>query len=150
MRIFEDDIYIASSTSWIYQISVCLCLWDSRADEPHYSQQEWPIRHELKPGNHNVKLIPLVNSNNILLHPLHIQLELMKKFVKAFYKEGNAFIHLKYIFHIVSDAKLTEGIFNGPQIRELMKNDNFDRKMNNKELNAWVAQYQRYYQILSR
>ena len=46
---------------------------DSRTDEPHYSQQEWLIRHELKPRNHNVKLIPLVNSNNILLPPLHIK-----------------------------------------------------------------------------
>ena len=34
----------------------------------------------------------------------------------------------KYIFPRVSDAKLTEGIVNGPQIRELMKNDNFDQK----------------------
>ena len=44
----------------------CLCLW-GRGDEPHYSQQEWPIRHELKPGNHIIKLIPQVNSNNILI-----------------------------------------------------------------------------------
>ena len=42
-------------------LTVFLCLWDSRADEPHYSQQEWPIRHKLKPGNHNVKLINLVD-----------------------------------------------------------------------------------------
>ena len=75
-----------------------LCLLDSRADEPHYSQQEWPIRYELKPGN----------------------------VVKALNKEGNAFIHLKNIFPGVSNAKLMAGIFNGPQIRELIKNDNFE------------------------
>ena len=46
-----------------------LLLGDSWADEPHYSQKEWSIRHELKPGNHNVKLIPLVNLYNILLPP---------------------------------------------------------------------------------
>ena len=57
--------------------------------------QEWPIRHELKPGNHNVKVIPFVNSNNILLPSLHIKLELMKTVVKALNKECNAFIHLK-------------------------------------------------------
>ena len=31
------------------------------------------------------------------------------------------------------------GILNGPQIIELMENDNFDRNMNNKELKSWVA-----------
>ena len=39
----------------------------------------------------------------------------------ALNKESNAFINLKYIFPNVSDAKLTAGIYNGPQIRELMK-----------------------------
>ena len=74
------------SPSWIYKIGMFLCLWNSQADEVHYSQQKWPIRHELKPGNHNVKLIPLVNSNNILLPPLHIKLGLIKKFVIALNK----------------------------------------------------------------
>ena len=46
--------------------------------------------------------------------------------VKALNKEGNAFIHLKHIFPGVSNAKLMAGIFNGPQIRELIKNDNFE------------------------
>ena len=70
---------------------------DSRIDVQHYSQQEWLIRHELKPRNYNVKLIPLVNSN-ILLPQLHIKLGLKKNCVKALNKEGNdAFIHLKYI-----------------------------------------------------
>ena len=116
-----------------------LCLWDSRADEPHYSQQEWPIRHELKPGNHNVKLILIVNSNNILLPSLHIKLGLMKQFVMTLNNEGNAFIHLKNIYPYISDAKLTAGIFNGPHIKELMKDDNFDQNMNTKELKACVA-----------
>ena len=31
------------------------------------------------------------------------------------------------------------GIFNGPQIRELMINDDFDRSMNDNELNAWIS-----------
>ena len=44
----------------------------------------------------------------------------------ALNKESNAFIH-QYIFPYVSDAKLTAEIFNGPQIRELIKNDNLDR-----------------------
>ena len=50
----------------------------------------------------------------------------------------NAFIHLKYIFPIyLSDAKLTVGIFKGPQIREFIKNVSIE--MNTKELKARVA-----------
>ena len=41
----------------------------------------------------------------------------MSKFVMTLNKEGNAFIHLKYICPHICDAKLTAGIFNGPQIR---------------------------------
>ena len=69
---------------------------------------------------------------------VHI-LGLMKNFVKALNKEGYAFIYLKNIFPHISDAKLMGGIFNGPQIRELMKNDDFDRSMNDNELNAWIS-----------
>ena len=105
-----------NSTSWIYKISMFLCLWDSRADELHYLQQGWRTRHELKPENHNIESIPLVNSNKILLPSLHVKLELMTYFIKALNKEGIAFIHLKHTFVHVSDAKLMAGIFNGTQI----------------------------------
>ena len=74
-----------------------------------------------------------------MLPQLHTQLGLMKHFVKALNKEGNALIHLKNIFPQISDAKLMAGILNCPQIRELMRNDNFARNMNNKEIKPWLA-----------
>ncbi|XP_076056096.1 uncharacterized protein LOC143034074 [Oratosquilla oratoria] len=55
-----------------------LCLWDSRADSVHYRQREWPQRTEFVPGRHNVKTLPLVPAEKVLLPPLHIKLGLIK------------------------------------------------------------------------
>ena len=52
-----------------------------------------------------------------------------ENFVKALHKESRAFIFLKQKFLRVSQAKLTAGISDGPQIRELLKNHKFDKSM---------------------
>ena len=39
----------------------------------------------------------------------------------------------------VSDAKIKEGIFMGPQIRELMEDKLFDEDLNETERNAWLS-----------
>jgi hypothetical protein len=44
-----------------------------------------------------------------------------------------------YIFPRLSDAKIKEGIFVGPQIRELTKDKTFDYILNEVELAAWTA-----------
>lgn len=116
-----------------------LCLWDSRADDKHFKKSEWPTRETLKPGSHNVIADPLVNPNRILLPPLHIKLGLMKNFVKAISKESPTFAFLRQKFPQISDAKLNAGIFDGPQIRTLMKDRQFDQAMTETELNAWEA-----------
>ncbi|KAJ8716001.1 hypothetical protein PYW08_013286 [Mythimna loreyi] len=114
-----------------------LCLWDSRATQKHYVIKEWPERQSFVPGKENVKSIPLVDPKDVLLPPLHIKLGLVKNFVKALDKEGPAFQYLKTIFPKLSDAKLKEGIFVGPQIRKLMKDTDFEKTLNDNELNAW-------------
>ena len=60
----------------------------------------------------------------------------MKNFVKALQKNGAAFQHL---FPGLSAAKLKEGIFVGPQIREVLKDTDFEELLNLKELRAWEA-----------
>jgi hypothetical protein len=59
---------------------------------------------------------PLVNPEKVVLPPLHIRLGLMKHFVKAMDKNGAEFMYLKHKFPRLSDAKIKEGIFVGPQI----------------------------------
>lgn len=57
----------------------------------------------------------------------------MKNFVKAMNKDGAGFQYLKTKFPRISDAKLKEGIFVGPQIRELMTDEVFNSKLNKAE-----------------
>ena len=75
----------------------------------------------------------------MFLPPLHIQLGLMKNFVRALHKNGAAFQHLFTVFPGLSAAKLKEGIFVGPQIREVLKDTDFETLLNLKELRAWEA-----------
>ena len=114
-----------------------LCLWDSRARDKHYSVKVWPKRDNFTPGQLNVKVTPLVDSQRVILPPLHIKLGLMKNFIKALHQDGECFQYLSQIFPRISAAKLKEGIFTGPQIRKLLYNNEFDRTLNNKELAAW-------------
>lgn len=81
----------------------------------------------------------LVDAKKILLPPLHIKLGLMKQFVKALPKSGNCFKYLCQKFPHISEAKVTEGIFVGPDIRRLMRDENFQSSMNEVEKKAWIA-----------
>ena len=114
-----------------------LRLWDSWADDQHYIRQEWPPRQALETGSHNVQARPLVEPNKILLPPLHIKLELMKNFVKAMDREGRGFTFLQQKFPRISLENLKAGIFDGPQIRKLMKDLMFDDALSAAELSAW-------------
>ena len=63
----------------------------------------------------------------------------MKNFVKGLHINGDAFQHLSTLFAGLSAAKLKEGIFVGPQIREVLKDTDFEELLNLKELRAWAA-----------
>jgi len=116
-----------------------LCEWDSRAREQHYVRKVWPSRNTLQPGIKNIERESLIDPKKVILPPLHIKLGLMKQFVKALPKEGPCFKYLTVQFPGLSDAKLKEGIFIGPDIRKLMKDENFDKTMNRNEKEAWTG-----------
>ena len=97
-----------------------LFFWDSRADVLHYKQKDWPKRTNFSPSCNNMIHVSLVDNQRVLLPPLHIKLGLMKSYVKALNKEGNAFKYLDIRFPYISEAKLKADIFVGPQIRELL------------------------------
>ena len=83
--------------------------------------------------------VPLVNREKVLLPPLHIKLGLMKQFVKALDKEGECFKYLCTKFSRLSYEKIKAGIFNGPQIKHLLKDQEFISTMKREELQAWKA-----------
>ena len=91
------------------------------------------------PGEKNVVNPPLVLPEKIYLPPLHIKLGLIKYFVKGMDKTGRAFQYVRNEFPNVSDAKIKEGIFIGPQIMEMMQDKQFDEDLNEIERNAWLS-----------
>lgn len=80
-----------------------------------------------------------MDPKKVLLPPLHIKLGLMKQFVKALPKEGECFRYLCGQFPGLSEAKLKEGIFVGPDIRKLMRDPNFEDTIETKEKAAWTS-----------
>ena len=116
-----------------------LCLWDSRAVKEHYIRKEWPLRKSFVVGETNIQHTPLVKPSLIYLPSLHIKLGLMKNFVKALDQNGDAFKYLCSKFPYISNAKLHEGIFVGPEIRKIMMDPVFDNVMNKIELEAWQS-----------
>lgn len=114
-----------------------LCEFDSRAHAVHWDKKDWPPRQSLTPGAKNVLHESLVDPSKILLPPLHIKLGLIKQFVKALDKEGACFQYIVGKFPAVTSEKITAGVFDGPQIRKLMKDENFERTMQGLERFAW-------------
>lgn len=96
-----------------------LCEFDSRDRENHWTKV-YKAR-ALKIGEKNVLKQALVKPSNILIPPLHLKLGIMKQFVKALPNDGAAFLYLRKKFPGLSDAKVKEGVFVGPDIRKLMK-----------------------------
>ena len=97
-----------------------LCHWDSRDTTAHYHRRIWPKRTEYAVGCSNIKWDPLIDLTKILLPPLHINLGLIKQFVKALDKNLDAFKQLQNLFTKISEAKIEAGIFVGPQIRKIL------------------------------
>ena len=96
--------------------SCFLCLWHSRADEQHYLVKNWPACKDLTPGSYNVPNSSLIERSKILLPPFHIKLELAKQFVKVLKPTSRTFRHIRQMFPSITEAKVKDGIFVGPQI----------------------------------
>ena len=93
----------------------------------------------MKPVENNIVSDPLVDRKNIILPPLHIKLGLMKQFVKALDRYGNCFGYICSTFPGLSYEKKKAGIFNGPQIRTLLRDQNLVTTMTVVEARAWKA-----------
>ncbi|GBM40646.1 hypothetical protein AVEN_111278-1 [Araneus ventricosus] len=63
----------------------------------------------------------------------------MEIFVKALDREGVAFLHLRNNFKHLSEAKVKEGVFIGPQIKVVFRDEEFEKKLSEAEKAAWLA-----------
>ncbi len=87
----------------------------------------------------NILEEPLVMRKKIIFPPLHIKLGLIKQFVKSLVENGECFKYICSVFPGLTIEKLKAGIFDGPQIRNLLKDSNFMKTMSENEASAWRA-----------
>ena len=74
-----------------------------------------------------------------MLPLFHIQLVLIKQFVKALDKDGDCFNYIAKTFPGLSMEKLNAGIFDEPQIRNLMQDQTFTAHMTVAKRAAWCS-----------
>ena len=86
--------------------SCFFCLWNSscRAVDQYLVRREWQAREGLEPGKLNMVSISV---EKILLPPLHVKLGLMKQFVRALNTAGAAIQHIRQMFPLLPDAKVS-------------------------------------------
>ena len=136
---FKVIAFLTGLQSGYTKFCCFLCLWDSRSRSEHFTRKDWPPRVVHIPGTNNISNVPLVDKHHVLLPPLHIKLGLIKQLVKALDRESAAFRYLIQKFPKLSEAKIKEGIFVGPQIRELLNDGHFEETMTAPQLAAWQA-----------
>ena len=104
-----------------------LCLWDSRDESNNYTKTVRPPREELAVGKYIEKHTPRIDPRKVCLSPLHIKLGRIKNFVIAIDHHRKGFhCLLKNFDPKKSDVKLKVGVFVGPDMRDLMKDEKFD------------------------
>jgi hypothetical protein len=81
-------------------------------------------------GGQNVINEPLVVRDIIILPQLHIKLDLMKQFVKALNKDGSCIEYIARKLPGLTMEKLKAGVFDGPQIRQLINDPHFISPIN--------------------
>ena len=63
----------------------------------------------------------------------------MKQFVKALDRAGAAFQHIRQMFPSLPDAKVSGGIYVGPQIKVMLAKNDLKDKMSSVEKPAYAA-----------
>ena len=127
--------YVEKGSVWSHKTSKSSknCYWALH-------EEGLALREELVPCKEkDVINVPLVVRDRILFPPLHIKLGLIKQFTKALDKDGDCFTYLCQAFPGLTMEKLKAGIFDGPQIRQLIRDPEFENSMNEVELEAWKA-----------
>lgn len=103
-------VAILSGLKGGYAKNQCLlCDWEGRRKDLHYTDHKWNQRYVFIPGEKCIIHPPLIESDNIILPPLHIKLGLVRNFVRALDKEGDSFGLLREIFPRLSADKINAG-----------------------------------------
>ena len=133
-------IFLLGQQSGFIKYPCILCMWDGRDTAQHYEKKGWPVRQELVPCRaENIINNSLVDRDRIVFPPLHVKFGVIKQFTKVLDKNGSCFTYLCRTFPGVTIEKLKAGAFDGPQIRQLIRDRNFEESMNRTELKTWSS-----------
>ena len=125
--------------------SCFLCLWNSRADDQHYSRKQRPLREELAPGTST----PSSERKDFVTNASH-KAWACKAVIKALKSDSKTLSHVKAMFPKLSEAKVKGGIFTGPQIRQMLGSKELEDKMTAVERDAWQSFRNVVYGFLGR
>ena len=111
------------------------CLWDSRDKANHWVKKDWELRITLRAGDKNIITRCTQRQDNT--PPSTYKVGTYHELVKPLDKNGECFKHICQSFPGLSIEKLKAGIFDGPDIRNLMQDENFILSMDPLEADAW-------------
>jgi len=114
-----------------------LCEQYSPAKDHHYSAKEWPKHEELHRGRKDVRNEPLLDLKKIFLPLLRFKLGMMKDSVKTMVHDGKGSQNLQQKYQSISESKIKKEIFLGPQIKDLLKDKQFDAVLKGTEKAAF-------------
>ena len=77
----------------------------------------------------------------IVFRTLHIKFGLVKQYINALDKEKDCFRCLCSSLAGLTEKKLKAGIFDGPQIRKMIRDEDFTTSVTNIEKRAWPASF---------
>ena len=116
------------------------CLFDSRAPlDKRYATKNWPVRNPNTPGNtEDGSRInsPLVPADKLIFPLLHIKQGLCKQLIKVLVKENPEVLPKIKQINNLSNWKIEEGVFTGPEIRNLFNSD-FHTILSKEQKAAW-------------
>ena len=115
-----------------------MCEWDNREEINYWIKLDWPLRKSLTPAYRNILNPALVDRSNVIHPPLHINLDLIKQFVKALNKEDACFKYIQEMFSYVGAEKVKESVFVGPQIKKTHQRCTISIYHNGCRKKAWL------------
>lgn len=125
------------------------CLWDAKyKGSDKYTKMDWPTRpkwSENTARKNNAVKPPLIPAEKILFPPLHIKIGLVTQLFKKIFNRNEPGIPnkakeaLKELFPSLSLAKLSAGVYNGPQIRQIFGSKNLRTHLRPDENRALTA-----------
>ena len=77
-----------------------------------------------------------MSPDKALLPPLYIKQGLMKQYIKTLDKDGECFKYICQKFSFLSHENIKAGVFDGPKIRQLLKDKGFIETMSSGEKNG--------------